>query len=140
MSILDEAAYPYPPTSNCQLIVEEVLMTIILQIYFKVEAATAGKFENMYLTSYRPALQKQDGYQGSRLLRIFDKTISTEISAAPTHFNYQIELEFGSEEARRAWVQTPEHNHVWSLATALATSAEWRGYDLVDNDIYKIEV
>jgi hypothetical protein len=93
----------------------------------------------MYVTSYKPALRKQEGYQESRLLRIFDNAMSTEISATPSRFNYQMELKFSSEEARRDWVKTPEHNEVWSLATALSTISEWRGYDLVDNDVYKRE-
>jgi hypothetical protein len=92
----------------------------------------------MYVTSYKPALRKQEGYQESRLLRIFDNAMSTEISATPSRFNYQMELKFSSEEARRDWVKTPEHNEVWSLATALSTISEWRGYDLIDNDVYDL--
>jgi hypothetical protein len=49
-----------------------------------------------------------------------------------------MELKFSSEEARRDWVKTPEHNEVWSLATALSTISEWRGYDLIDNDVYDL--
>ena len=107
---------------------------IVLQIYFSVEAQIAENFERMYATSYRPALRKQVGYQESRLLRIFDSTTSAEISASPTSFNYQMELKFSSEDARRAWVKSPEHDEAWSLATALSTAAEWRGYDLVESD------
>jgi heme-degrading monooxygenase HmoA len=107
---------------------------IVLQIYLTVEAAQAEKFEQMFATNYQPALRKQLGYQESRLLRIFDEATANEIAASSTPFNYQMELKFSSEEARRDWVRSPEHDEVWLLATTIATTAEWRGYEIIDFD------
>jgi heme-degrading monooxygenase HmoA len=109
-------------------------MMILLQIYFTVAASTAESFEQMYQTSYRPALRKQEGYQSSRLLRIFEPSVAEAIQAAPTSFNYQLELCFSSEEARREWVNSPDHQEVWPLAVALSTAAEWCGYDIIHED------
>lgn len=109
-------------------------MMILLQIYFSVTESAAEQFEQMYQSSYRPALRKQAGYQSSRLLRIFEKSIAEEIQAAPTSFNYQLELSFSTEAARRDWVKSLEHAEVWPLAVALSTDAEWRGYDVRNED------
>jgi heme-degrading monooxygenase HmoA len=114
-------------------------MSIVLQIHFQIEAEATDQFEAMYAARYRPALRKQNGYQESRLLRIFDAATSEQISAAPTRFNYQLELKFSSEQARREWVKSSEHRDVWPVAEALATTVEWRGYDLVEFDFYQRE-
>ena len=109
-------------------------MMILLQIDFTVAPAAAEQFEQMYQSSYRPALRKQAGYQASRLLRIFEETIAEEIQAAPSTFNYQLELSFSSEEARRDCVKSQEHQEVWPLAVNLSSAAEWRGYDILNED------
>lgn len=114
-------------------------MPIVLQIHFQIETDAAEQFEAMYAARYRPALRKQTGYQESRLLRVFDTATSEEISAAPTRFNYQLELQFSSEQARREWVKSSEHRDVWPVAEALATTVEWHGYDLVESDFYQLE-
>jgi antibiotic biosynthesis monooxygenase (ABM) superfamily enzyme len=107
---------------------------IVLQIYFSIAPPSAAKFEEVYATSYKTALQKQEGYQASRLLRIFEPSIAAEIEAAHSDFNYQMELQFSTEEARRRWVQSPEHQEVWPLASSLAATVEWRGYELAGDD------
>ena len=109
-------------------------MAIVLQIYFQIEVALSDQFEAMYDTRYRPALRKQDGYQASRLLRIYEAAASAEISAAPTSFNYPLELQFSSEQARQNWVNSSDHTEVWPVAAALAKTAKWRGYHLVASD------
>jgi heme-degrading monooxygenase HmoA len=114
-------------------------MSIVLQIHFQIETDAAHQFEAMYTARYRAALRKQEGYEASRLLRIFDVATSEEISAVPTRFNYQLELKFSSEQARREWVKSPEHRGVWPVAEALATTVEWHGYDLVEFDFYHLE-
>ena len=107
---------------------------IVLQIYFSIAPPSAAQFEEVYATNYTAALRKQEGYQASRLLRVFEPTVAAEIDAAQSNFNYQVELQFSSEEARRRWVQSPEHQEVWPLASALAASVEWRGYDIAGDD------
>ena len=109
-------------------------MMILLQINFTVAESAAEQFEQMFQHSYRPALRKQPGYQSSRLLRIFENTVAEAIQAAPTSFNYQLELSFSSEEARRDWVKSQEHQEVWPLAVNLSSAAEWRGYDILNED------
>ena len=107
---------------------------ILLQIYFDIAPAEADAFQEMYVTQYAPALQKQQGYQRSRLLRLFPAQVAAEIEAAPTEFTYQMELEFDTEENRRRWVNSPEHGVLWPLASGMARTVAWRGYDVTATD------
>lgn len=107
---------------------------MLLQIYFEIAPAQADDFRAMYLNQYAPALRKQPGYQRSRLLRIFPPPLAAEIEAAPTEFTFQMELEFDSEENRRRWVASPEHGVLWPLASGMARTVAWRGYDLLAAD------
>ena len=105
-----------------------------LQIYFDIAAKVAEDFERMYAESYVPALKKQQGYLGSRLLRVFAKQVAEEIQAAPTEFNYQMDLMFDTEANRQRWAASEEHQAVWPLAKAMARKVAWRGYDVVGSD------
>ncbi len=107
---------------------------IKLQMFFEVDPEKDKDFEKNYTDSYVPALRKQKGYIGSKLLRLFPDKIVREISAAETVFSYQMELIFDTEENRRIWVKSPEHIAAWPLTEALVKSFEWRGYDVVGID------
>lgn len=104
---------------------------IQLQIYFAVAEEKAAGFEAMFAEAYVPALQKQPGYQGATLLRLFPAGFAQEIGAAPTPYNYQMELRFDTEANRRLWANSPEHSVVWPQAQALAQEVAWRGYDVI---------
>ena len=107
---------------------------IKLQMFFKVSEVKSADFERMYADVYVPAMRKQKGYIGSELLRVFPKDISTEISAAPMDYKYQMEIAFETEDLRRRWVDSPEHKAAWPKAEALAEGYEWHGYDLAGLD------
>ena len=107
---------------------------MLLQIYFDVSAQKADAFEKMYAESYVPALKKQQGYIGSKLLRIFPREVAEEIEASPSKFNYQIELVFDTEENRRRWAASAEHRVVWPLAAEMAQKVAWRGFDVAGDD------
>lgn len=107
---------------------------IVLQIYFDIAPAQEDAFRDMYMTRYVPALQQQQGYHGSRLLRLFPPRVAAEIEASPTEFTYQMELSFDTEENRRRWAASAEHSVVWPLAAAMARTVAWRGYDITGSD------
>lgn len=107
---------------------------IVLQIYFEIAPEQAAAFQAMYGDRYVPALQKQQGYQSSRLLRLFPAQVAAEIEASPTEFTHQMELAFDTEENRRRWAASAEHSVVWPLAAGMARSVAWRGYDVVAGD------
>ena len=107
---------------------------MLLQIYFDVSPEKADEFQRMYANAYVPALRKQKGYQGSKLLRLFPPEIVREIEAAETEFNFQMELMFDTEENRRLWAASDEHTRVWPMAQGLAHKVAWRGYDIAGDD------
>jgi len=104
---------------------------ILLQIYFAVPPENAGAFEAMFGDAYAPALEKQVGYVGSTLLRLFPPATAQEIGGAETPFNYQMELRFDTEANRRLWAASAEHAVVWPQAQGLASQVAWRGYDVL---------
>ena len=107
---------------------------MLLQIYFEVDPSNLSEFESMYNDVYVPALNNQTGYIRSTLLRVFPADLAYEIDAAPTIYNYQMELVFDTEDNRRRWVDSPEHKEAWPKAAALARSVAHRGYDMAGED------
>jgi mannose-6-phosphate isomerase-like protein (cupin superfamily) len=105
-----------------------------LQMDFVVAKENAEAFEKMYYSVYVPAMTVQQGYLGSKLLRLFDVNLSKEIQAEPTTYNYQIQISFDTEENRRRWVASSQHQIAWPSATALAKEYKWRGYDVMGDD------
>lgn len=107
---------------------------ILLQIYFEVAPERSAEFEKMFAESYVPAMRKQQGYQGSTLLRLYATDVANQIMATPTEFNYQMELVFDTEENRQKWVASAEHTKAWPEASGMAKKFAWRGFDLVGAD------
>jgi mannose-6-phosphate isomerase-like protein (cupin superfamily)/heme-degrading monooxygenase HmoA len=125
--------------SKQQLLFNESLQNnpkaMVLQMDFVVEAAKAKAFEEMYTSIYVPAMLVQPGYLGSKLLRIYPDNIANEIEAEKTSHNYQIMISFDTEENRRKWVASKQHDIAWPAATSLAKEYKWKGYDVLgDND------
>lgn len=105
-----------------------------LQMDFVVPKENAEAFEKMYYSVYVPAMTVQQGYVGSKLLRLFDEKLSKEIQAEATTYNYQIQISFDTEENRRKWVASNQHQIAWPAATALAKEYKWRGYEVMGDD------
>ena len=88
----------------------------------------------MYTSIYVPAMTVQPGYLESKLLRLYPDSIARQIQAEPTTYNYQIQISFATEEARRKWVASAQHQIAWPAAVALAKEFKWRGYDVMGDD------
>jgi mannose-6-phosphate isomerase-like protein (cupin superfamily) len=107
---------------------------MVLQMDFVVEKEMAEAFEKMYYSIYVPAMTVQSGYLSSKLLRLFPDSLAKEIEAEPSTYNYQIQISFDTEENRRKWVASDQHQIAWPSATALAKEFKWRGYDVMGDD------
>ena len=107
---------------------------MVLQMDFIVAKENSEAFEKMYHSIYVPAMKVQQGYLGSKLLRLYPENVSKEIQAEPTNHNYQIQISFDTEENRRRWVASAQHQIAWPAATALAKEYKWRGYDVMGDD------
>lgn len=105
-----------------------------LQMDFIVPKENAAAFEKMYYSIYVPAMIVQQGYAGSKLLRLFSDDIAKTIQAEPTNYNYQIQISFDTEENRRKWVASEQHKIAWPAASGLAKEFKWRGYDIMGDD------
>ena len=118
-----------------KLDVTDVPLTMAkLQMFFEVEPGNLKAFEKNYMDVYIPALRKQTGYMGSKLLHLFDPALLKKIGSPASKFNYEMELLFDTEEHRQAWTKTTEHNYAWEKTSALAKSYQWLGYDVVGMD------
>jgi|APTNR8051073442_1049403.scaffolds.fasta_scaffold11123_1 mannose-6-phosphate isomerase-like protein (cupin superfamily)/heme-degrading monooxygenase HmoA len=110
---------------------------MVLQMDFIVDKENGEAFEKMYYSIYVPAMTVQQGYLSSKLLRLFPENVAKQIEAEPTTYNYQIQISFATEEARRKWVASAQHQIAWPAATALAKEFKWRGYDVMGDDDQK---
>ena len=125
------------PSKQKGLVIAKPLATpkaVALQMDFIVAKENAEAFEKMYYSIYVPAMTVQKGYLSSKLLRLFNETVSKEIQAEPTTYNYQIQISFDAEESRRKWVASKEHQIAWPAASGLAKEYKWRGYDVMGDD------
>jgi mannose-6-phosphate isomerase-like protein (cupin superfamily)/heme-degrading monooxygenase HmoA len=107
---------------------------IVLQMDFIVPKENAEAFEKVYASVYVPAMTVQQGYLGSKLLRVFPENLEKEIQGEETTYNYQIQISFDTEENRRKWVASEQHKIAWPAASALAKGFKWRGYDVMGDD------
>ena len=118
-----------------KLDVTDVPLTMVkLQMFFEVAPKDFEAFETNYIDVYVPALRKQVGYLGSKLLRTFPAEALRRAGSPQTKYTYQMELLFDTEEHRIMWTKTPEHDNAWAHTSALAKSFEWIGYDVVGVD------
>jgi heme-degrading monooxygenase HmoA len=108
-------------------------MTMIaFRIRFAVRDGIDEDFVEMIQSRYRPGLERQPGFLGSRLLRTYDDGVAEEIGATTDGVDYVLEFEFESEADRVAWVASPEHDPLWQAAVSMTDSQRWCGFDVLD--------
>lgn len=104
---------------------------ILFQLFFDVADQKRTEFEQVYSHIFEPALRKQAGFQNSKLLRLYPSAEQTEIGAAPTEYNYQVNFVFDSEQSRRRWAASADHDAAWPKFSVIAQKAVWRGYEIL---------
>ncbi|HEV3192730.1 MAG TPA: hypothetical protein VGY54_19615 [Polyangiaceae bacterium] len=104
---------------------------ILFQILFDVAEDKRTEFEKAYAETFEPALRRQQGFLGSKLLRLYPATWIQEIEAAPTEYNYQFNFMFDAEQSRRRWAVSKDHDVAWPKISSLARKLAWRGYDVL---------
>jgi mannose-6-phosphate isomerase-like protein (cupin superfamily) len=115
-------------------VVDVPLTMAKLQMFFEVEPANYAAFEKNYIDVYVPALRRQVGYLGSKLLRVFPADVTRRNGSPEQKFTFEMELMFEKEEQRVAWTKTKEHDVAWGKTVAFAKSFQWIGYDVVGMD------
>lgn len=104
---------------------------ILFQLYFEVADANRAAFEKTFVETFEPALRRQKGFENVKFLRLYSPARVAEIGAAATEFNYQVNFVFDTEENRRRWSTTADHDVAWPKFSSLARQAVWRGYDII---------
>jgi uncharacterized cupin superfamily protein len=115
-------------------VVDVPLTMAKLQMFFEVEPANYAAFEKNYIDVYVPALRRQVGYLGSKLLCVFPADVTKRNGSPEQKFTFEMELMFEKEEQRIAWTRTQEHDAAWAKTVAFAKSYQWIGYDVVGMD------
>jgi mannose-6-phosphate isomerase-like protein (cupin superfamily) len=121
-------------TSQDKYLSRPAPIAMALQMDFVVLKENSEAFEKMYHSIYVPAMTVQPGYLGSKMLRLFPEEAARAIEAEATVYNYQIQISFNTEENRKKWVASAQHQIAWPAASGLAKSYKWRGYDVVGAD------
>lgn len=134
LEILVIGVAPGKRTNRNVAVSSEQPKAMVLQMDFVVAKENAEAFEKMYRSIYVPAMLVQKGYLGSKCLRLFPEDLSKEIEAEPTTYNYQIQISFDTDENRRKWVASSQHQIAWPAASGLAKEYKWRGYYVTGDD------
>ncbi len=109
---------------------------INLQIKYVVSPANGDAFEKMIARVYAPALAKQQGFVGYRLLREYSEADRKKIEATSDGHNFIMELIFETEELRMKWVASPEHDPAFEEAKKLAHPIAHNGYHVAQDTRY----
>lgn len=104
---------------------------ILFELHFQVDPQKRQGFEQAYAETFAPAISKQKGFRTLKLLRLFSPEQVAEIQASPTEYDYQINFTFDSEQDRRVWATSPDHDIAWPKLSAIASKFFWRGYDVL---------
>lgn len=105
---------------------------IQFQLLFKVADANKAEFERTFSEVFKPALGRQKGFVSVAFARLFSPAVRQEIQATPSEYDYQVNFFFESEQARRVWASSPDHDVAWPKFSALAEQFGWRGFDVLD--------
>ncbi len=106
---------------------------ITLEIKYRVSSASTEAFEKMIKNVYGPALAKQEGFVGYRLLREYSKAERGAIGATSDDYQFHLELTFESEALRQKWVASPEHDPAFEEAKKLTAQIVHNGYHVVQD-------
>jgi heme-degrading monooxygenase HmoA len=94
--------------------------SVQLHIYIEVKPGKGPTLEELYQSAYVPAIEVQEGFLWSRLLRYYDSTR-----------NYEIDISFETEKQRTAWAQSKEHQNAWPKIEAVGEKITWQGLDVL---------
>ena len=82
---------------------------IQLHVDLDVDPAREKEMLANYRSTFQPAIRKQPGFVEVKLLKLRE----TLAGPAPKNAPYRLIISFETEEARKKWVATDEHQRVW---------------------------
>lgn len=105
------------------------------EVKWRVRDDRREQFEEAIMSVFVPAVSKQPGFRGYTLARQF---ADEDIQAAELFrdlYNFRLNLTFESEELRKRWATTPEHDHAVETALAIADELVACGFLVVAEGI-----
>jgi heme-degrading monooxygenase HmoA len=93
---------------------------IVLHVQLRIRPGVETGLEDCFRSDFAPAIRVQPGFQNAQLLRPYRG-----------NGEYVISIAFDSEELRRAWAGSPEHQVAWSKVEALCSAITDAGFDVV---------
>jgi antibiotic biosynthesis monooxygenase (ABM) superfamily enzyme len=82
---------------------------IQLHVDLDVDPAHEKEMLANYRKQFQPAIRKQPGFVEVKLLKLR----SAMAGPAPANASYRLIISFQTEEQRKAWVATAEHQRIW---------------------------
>jgi len=82
---------------------------IQLHVDLAVDPAREKEMLHNFVTIFRPEAVKHPGYMDVKMLKLR----TALMGSAPPGVNYRFSLTYQSEELRKEWVASPEHQRVW---------------------------
>ena len=76
------------------------------------------ELEKLYKDAYVPAIEVQNGFLRTKLLRQYE-----------SRSNYEIDISFNSEKQRASWAISSEHQEAWPKIEAICSKITWQGFD-----------
>ncbi|MCH2693670.1 MAG: hypothetical protein MK025_03005 [Acidobacteriia bacterium] len=89
-----------------------------LHIYLEVKNGMGTELEKLYKDAYVPAIEVQNGFLRTKLLRQYE-----------SRSNYEIDISFNSEKQRASWAISSEHQEAWPKIEAICSKITWQGFD-----------
>jgi heme-degrading monooxygenase HmoA len=87
----------------------EAARPIQLHVDLDVDPAQEKEMVANFRKVFRPVIVKQPGFVSVRLLKLREALKG----AAPANAGYRLVISFQTEEQRKTWVATDEHQRVW---------------------------
>jgi heme-degrading monooxygenase HmoA len=109
---------------------------IAFQITMTVRESQREAFESRFAACFLPAVSRQEGFREALLLEPYEHLRGDQSVASPTvpdtpgtdTTEYQLQLRFDSEQQRRRWVDSDDHDPAWGTLRELAEQVSVQGY------------
>ncbi|MDA2925702.1 hypothetical protein MYX78_00460 [Acidobacteria bacterium AH-259-G07] len=94
---------------------------IQLHLDLEVDPSREKEMVENYHKIFRPAISKQPGFGGVKLLKLRE----TLAGPGPANRKYRLLISFATEDQRKQWVATDEHQRVWPTIRNTLTGGKY---------------
>jgi hypothetical protein len=95
---------------------------IVLEVDLAVDPAREKEMLDNFHNRFKPEAVKHPGYIDVKIFKLR----SAIMGSAPQGLNYRFQLVYQSEDLRKKWVASPEHQRLWPTIENTLTSKDYR--------------